>query len=80
KTKLFKDLLKSLKIENPVLIVLDTVDTNISLAARNIPKVQVRRASDLSVYELLRYPQIVVTKAGLEVIKQRLADGDGGAE
>ena len=80
KTKLFKDLLKSLKIENPVLIVLDTVDTNTSLAARNIPKVQVRRASDLSVYELLRYQQIVVTKAGLEVIKQRLADGDGGAE
>lgn len=80
KTKLFKDLLKSLKITTPVLIILDTIDTNVGLAARNIPKVQVRRASDLSVYELLRYPQVIMTKAGLEVIKERLADGDGGAK
>jgi len=80
KTKLFKDLLKSLKIENPVLIVVDTVDINVGLAARNIPKVKVKRASDVNVYELLRYSQVVVTKAGLEILKQRLADGDGGAE
>ncbi len=80
KTKLFKDLLKSLKIVNPVLIVTDIVDTNIRLAARNIPKVKVQRASDVNVYELLRYPQVVITKAGLEVIKERLVDGDGGAE
>lgn len=80
KTKLFWDLLKSLKITTPVLIVTDTVDINVRLAARNIPKVKVQRASDVNVYELLRYPQVVITKAGLEIMKQRLVDGDGGAE
>ncbi len=80
KTKLFQDLLKSLKITTPVLIVTDVVDINVCLAARNIPKVKVQRASDVNVYELLRYPQVVITKAGLEVMKQRLTDGNGGAE
>ena len=80
KTKLFTGLLKSLKIDNPVLIVTDTIDTNISLSARNIPGVKVRLAGNVSVYELLRFPKVVITKAGLEIVKQRLAAGEGGAE
>ena len=44
------------------------------MAARNLQDVEVVRASDVSVYQLLRYPVLVVDKAGLEQMKSRLGD------
>jgi large subunit ribosomal protein L4 len=79
KTKAFTSLLKTLEVSAPALIVVDQLDRNLALAARNIPGIAVARAQDINVYELLRYPQVVVTKAGLDVVKQRLDNGKGAA-
>ena len=56
--------MKSLGVVAPALFVLDKVDRNLVVAARNIPDVEVVRASDVNVFQLLRYPMVVVSRAG----------------
>ena len=77
KSKRFAELMKALGIRGPALFVMDRVDPKVALAARNIPRVEVVRASDVNVYQLLRYPVIVATPAAMEVMKGRL---EGQAE
>jgi large subunit ribosomal protein L4 len=72
KTKAFVSLMKALGVSAPALFVLDKMDQKVVLAARNIEDVEVVRAQDVSVYQLLRYPTMVVSKAGLEQLKARL--------
>jgi len=73
KTKLFVALLKSLEIAGPALFVVDRLEPNVTRAARNIPGVEIARACDLNVYQVLRYSPIIVTSAGMEVLSGRLA-------
>lgn len=72
RTKLFSSLLKSLGIKGPALFMMDKIDRNVVLAARNIPNVEVVEARSANVYQLLRYPDIVVNKAGMEDLMTRL--------
>ena len=72
KTKAFASLMKALGVSAPALFVMDKVAKNVVLAARNIKNVEVVRASDVNVYQLLRYPAVVLNKAGLEQVKARL--------
>jgi large subunit ribosomal protein L4 len=78
RTKTIADLMKSLEAYSGALIVLDAADKNISLAVRNIPDVAVTTASHVHTYELLRYPQVLVTKAGMDVLTQRLQQSVSG--
>jgi len=78
KTRLLIDLIKSLKISGPVLFVVDKVDGNMAMAARNISGVEVVSAGNVNVYQLVRYPLIVVNRSGMDRIKVRL--GGQGAE
>lgn len=71
RTKFFAALLKSLEITAPALFVVDRVDRNIALASRNIPRVEVVRAKELNVFQLLRYPHVIVSKSGMEDLKSR---------
>lgn len=80
KTKFFASLLKAFEISTPVLFVVDKVDRNTALASRNIPKVDVVRARDVNVYQLLQYPAVVVSRSGMEEIKARLEGKPKGAE
>ena len=53
------------------LILVDVSEVNLSLAARNVPKVSLQRASDLNVYDVLSADTLVLTKASLEALKAR---------
>lgn len=70
KTKDLVGVLKALGV-NSALIVVSVYDDNLLLSARNIPGVEVTTSRNCSVYHLLRYPNIVMTRAGWEALKPR---------
>ena len=80
KTRHLVGLLKALKVSPPVLFVVDKLDRDLGLAARNIPGVEAVPAQSVSVYHLVRYPVIVVMRAAVDVLRQRLGKGDAGSE
>jgi large subunit ribosomal protein L4 len=75
KTKSFAALLKSLGIDRPALFVVDKVEKNVARASRNIPNVEVAAAKDVNIYQLLRYPIVVVSRSGMDQMQLRLAAG-----
>jgi large subunit ribosomal protein L4 len=76
KTKRVAEILGALGIEGGgVLIVIDAEDAHIERSVRNLPRVKVLRAAGLNVYDVLRYPSLVLTSAAVEAIDARL----GGA-
>jgi large subunit ribosomal protein L4 len=72
KTKQFLTVLKTLGIDDSVLIVIDTADERVERSARNLPRVKVLRAGGLNVYDLLRYHQLVMTRAALDAVTERV--------
>jgi large subunit ribosomal protein L4 len=72
KTKLVLRMLAELKVSQALIVIADR-DEKVELAARNLPKVKVLRASGLNVYDLLRYEHLVLTEGALRVIEGRLA-------
>jgi len=73
KTKEFITVLKSLGMDRGGLFIVDTNNDNVLLAARNIPKVEVVTAALANTYQILRYKNVVITKAGMEALEKRLA-------
>ena len=73
KTKEITSLLKTLEVQGKVLLVVADLDTNICLAARNLQDVEVVCADNMNTYQVVRYPQILITKAAMEKIEQRVA-------
>ena len=75
KTKNFRDILKSLKIDNSkTLLVLSKSDENIYLSARNLSKVRVMRAESINTYEILNAKNIVFVESSLEKIAEVIAN------
>jgi large subunit ribosomal protein L4 len=79
KTRQMAAVVKALGIAAPVLFVVDAVHPRTALAVRNLPGVAVVRGCDVSVYQLLRYPTLVVSRPGMDQITARLAAGTEGA-
>ncbi|MEO0072553.1 MAG: 50S ribosomal protein L4 [candidate division WOR-3 bacterium] len=74
KTKEMVKVLKNLGLENKkTVLVKDSYQKNMILAARNIPNFYLVRASDLNVYDCVVSEQLLVTKKGLEKIIERLS-------
>ena len=73
KTKEFAAVLKNLGLDRGALFIVDTAGDNLLLAARNIPRVEVATAKLVNTYQILRYKNVIVTKAGMEALEQRLA-------
>jgi large subunit ribosomal protein L4 len=73
KTREFAAVLKNLGLDRGGLFIVDACTDDVLLAARNIPKVEVVNAALANTYQLLRYKNIVVTKAGMGVLEGRLA-------
>jgi len=73
KTKHFIEFLAGLGIDDTVLVVIPDGDARVELAARNLARVKVLRATGLNVYDLLRYHHLVVTQAALQAITDRVA-------
>ena len=73
KTKEFTAVLKGLGLDRGALFIVDSNNDNVLLASRNIPKVEIVTAALANTYQLLRYKNVIVTKAGMEALENRLA-------
>lgn len=79
KTRMLTDILKALKIERSALIVVESVDRNLRLASRNVPGASVVQASDVNALQLLRHPEVIVTRPAMAVVEARLRGKTGEA-
>ncbi len=72
KTKDLHAQIEALAPKGTVLLVTGEADRNLSLAARNIPLVQLVEAESLNTYEVLKPDVIIISKDGLQKIAARL--------
>jgi large subunit ribosomal protein L4 len=70
-TKDFADVMKRFELEG-TLVVIDKPDTNVELSARNLKNVKVLRAEGVNVYDVLKYPNLVMTDAAMTAIEGAL--------
>jgi len=73
KTKDLRTSLEGLGISNALVISGEQVDENFAKAARNLPLIDVLPAQGLNVYDVLRRDTLVLTKAAVEKIHERLS-------
>lgn len=76
KTKVLSQLLRQINKENKekkILLVVDQSYPLLNRISRNIPYVRVRTASDVTCYDVLAYPQMIVTEAGLKRLEANLS-------
>ncbi len=70
-TKSFAALLKRFEVEG-ALIVIDQADAKVELSARNLKNVKVLRADGVNVYDILKYPNLILTDAAVTEIEGAL--------
>ena len=70
-TKSFSQLMKRFELEG-VLVVIDQADAKVELSARNLHNVKVLRAEGVNVYDILKYPNLVLTDAAVGQIEGAL--------
>ena len=70
-TKGFAEVLKRFELEK-ALIVIEGDNLNVELSARNLPFVKVLRADGVNVYDLMKYPNLVMTEGAIEQIEGAL--------
>jgi large subunit ribosomal protein L4 len=80
RTRWVVEILKNLHIEGHVLLVVDNIDPNLAMASRNLALLEVVEAKDLNVYQLVRYPNIVITRAALAAVEERVSTRQRGEE
>jgi len=69
KTKEFAKVLDALKVEK-ALVVLDSMDENAILSARNIPSVKTTQVGELNTYDVMKYATVVATKKAVSDIEE----------
>ena len=73
KTKEMTAFLKSINAGNDALVLVDEYTDNVDLAARNLQQVLVLKATSVNTYLMLLFKKIVITKAALAKLGERLA-------
>jgi large subunit ribosomal protein L4 len=73
KTKVLASNLSKLGLNSALIIDGAEVDAKFRLAARNIPNIDVLPIAGINVYDILRRPKLVLTKAALEALEARFA-------
>jgi large subunit ribosomal protein L4 len=71
KTKLLAGQLKAWSLEG-VLIVVEATDQKLSLAARNLPHVEVIEVSALNPLSLVRHDKVLMTVGAVKMLEERL--------
>ena len=71
KTKLFAQKIKSMGYES-VLVIIDSLDENVFLAARNLPNVLVLEVNEADPVSLIRFPKVLLTKSALAKFEEIL--------
>ena len=78
KTKIFNNVLKNVYPKRcKVLVVDDTFEENTASAARNIQGVSLAESGDLSVLDIVKFQNVIVSSKAIETIIARAADGKG---
>jgi large subunit ribosomal protein L4 len=72
KTRELAGKLGKLDLDN-VLIVTETADDNLYLAARNLPRVAVCDAAEADPVSLVGFEKVLITEAALKKLEERLA-------
>lgn len=72
KTKAFDSLLITLGLTGTTLIVSTATDKNLTLAARNIPTVELTTSDSLNTYDVLKPDKLLFTKSAFEAVEARL--------
>jgi len=73
KTKAFVGVLNALQVEGTTLVVASGQDSNLSLASRNVPEVELATSDSLNTYQVLRFGKLLFTRSAFEKVEQRLA-------
>jgi large subunit ribosomal protein L4 len=77
KTSQMVELLGGLGLGSGVLIVIAEKNEFVERSARNVVGVSVIRAEGLNVYDVLRHPKLLFTRAAVEAVEARLARASG---
>ena len=72
KTKKVVAMLEALGIDDSCLIVNGEENEALERGARNLPKVKVLRTEGVNVYDVLRHKHLLLTKAAIDALKERL--------
>ncbi|MDD2377784.1 MAG: 50S ribosomal protein L4 [Bacilli bacterium] len=72
KTKEALEVLKNLKVERNILIVVDELDDNIILATRNIPKIMLLEANEINTYDIIAADNMIITENAVKKIEEVL--------
>jgi large subunit ribosomal protein L4 len=73
KTKLFVQKIKSFGLEGTVLVVIDKLDDNVFMSSRNLADVLVLETREVDPVSLLRFENVVLTKAAVAQFEEMLA-------
>ena len=74
-TKRARELLSSMELEGPVLLVLTEDERDVALSFRNLPEVTVAGPKDYGVYELLRAREVVFSRAAYTKLEDSGEEG-----
>ncbi|MGF1530657.1 MAG: 50S ribosomal protein L4 [Puniceicoccaceae bacterium] len=72
KTRLFDQLIGKMVPQGTVLVVDDRFEGTTALASRNIERVHVGEAADISPVDIARFKKIVISEKGLEALLERV--------
>jgi large subunit ribosomal protein L4 len=72
KTKEFTAVMKNLGLDRGGLFIVAEDNENLLLASRNVARVEVATAKLVNTYQVLRFKNVIVTKAGMEALEKRL--------
>ena len=78
KTREIAVLMKELKLKGRSLMIVEKPDEKLKRAVRNVSDAAVCLASDVNVYQLMRYPNLLATNDAMAVLVSRLKKAVGG--
>ncbi len=69
KTKKFQETLDAFKLDK-ALVVLDELDQNLILSARNIPDVKTEQVNSINVFDILKYDSLLISESAVHTIEE----------
>jgi len=68
-TKSYVEVLGNIKAEGKTLLLLAEQDNNVYLSARNIPGAEVKRATDVSTYDVMKASKLILTEGSIKTLE-----------
>lgn len=73
KTKEMKEILTNLNVERNILVVVDELDENLILAARNLENVLLLQADEINTMDIISAHVLIATEAAIKSVEEALA-------